>query len=80
MNDPLLYGYDDERQEIYYADTYKNGKYAFGIAGYEEIERAFGTEEQWNSWEATDWVLNVVCMKPKNLDVHFEFNKEIQVY
>ena len=31
FHEPLLYGYDDEKEEIYFADTYLNGKYAMGM-------------------------------------------------
>ena len=39
-HDMMLYGYDDERKEVYFADNFKSGKYARGIATYEEIINA----------------------------------------
>ncbi len=38
----LIYGYNDEKEEFYFADNYKKGKYSHGIASYKEIENATG--------------------------------------
>ena len=38
---------------------------------------ASGTSKQWKKWKATEWVLDVVCMKYKDLDVRFECNKDM---
>ena len=78
-HDPLLYGYDDDKEEFYFADTYIDGKYTLGVASYEEIIRAAGTQKNWEEWNATDWVLDVVCMKYKNLNVKFTFNKAMYI-
>lgn len=78
-HDPLIYGYDDEKEEVYFADTYHNGHYAFGVASYSEITEAAGTESEWAEWGLTEWQLDVVCMKYKDLGVNFKFNKEMYV-
>lgn len=78
-HDPLIYGYDDEKMEFYFADIYQKGKYETGIASYDEIVDAFGAEQQWKNWNASEWVLDVVCMKYKDLDVRFQFDKEMYV-
>lgn len=76
-HDPLIYGYDDEREEIYLADTYPNGHYTHRVASYDEIISAAGAESEWTTWERREAALDVICMKYKDLDVHFEFNKEM---
>ena len=78
-HDPLIFGYDDEKEEIYFADTYQNGHYAVGVATYDEIVAAAGTENEWPEWGLTPWTLDVVCMKYKDLGVCFEFNKEMYI-
>lgn len=45
INDPfqhevLVYGYDDDNQQIYFMDNYDNGKFAKGLATYNEIINA----------------------------------------
>ena len=39
-HDMMLYGYDDRKEEIYFSDNYKNGKYASGVATFKEIINA----------------------------------------
>lgn len=77
LHDPLLYGYDDEKGEVYFADTYLNGKYTLGMASYDEVTRAVGDEEAWTRWGATDWELDVLCMKYKESGVTFHFDKRM---
>lgn len=79
VHDPLIFGYDDEKEEIYFADTYQKGHYAIGMATYEEIVVATGTENEWRDWGLTAWTLDVVCMKYKDLGVCFEFDKEMYI-
>lgn len=78
-HDPLLYGYDDEKREIYFADTFLNGKYGYGVASYEEVAYAFGTKQDWGNWNQSEWVLDIRCMKYKDLDVRFRFNRDMYV-
>lgn len=42
-HDSLIYGYNDEKEEFYFADNFKYGKYSHGIASYQEIESATKT-------------------------------------
>ena len=75
FHEPLLYGYDDEKDEIYFMDTYKNGIYSKGTASYTEIVNATGNELNWNKFRLTNLGLDVLCMKYKDLNEHFIFNK-----
>lgn len=79
IHDPLLYGYDDELEEIYFIDTYKRGKYSTGVATYTEILEAIGNEANWDKMRVSDLDLDLLCMKCKNHNTMFRFNVETYV-
>ena len=76
FHDPLLYGYDDEKEEIYFADTYINGKYSKGIASYSEMVNATGNVSDWSKFYVTDLQLDILCMKYRDLKKQFLFCKD----
>ena len=80
FHEPLLYGYDDEKEEIYFADTYMNGKYSEGIATYTEIVNATGDELNWNTFHTTNLGLDVMCMKYRDMKEEFVFNKNTYIH
>ncbi len=69
-HDPLIYGYSDEKEEFYFADNYKNGKYGFGVASYKEMDNAINKDDQSDK-------LNLKCLRYKNDRKWktFQFNK-----
>ena len=79
FHEPLLYGYDDEKEEIYFADSYMKGKYSKGIATYAEIVKATGDEARWNNFRMSNLGLDVLCMKYRDMKERFVFNKNTYV-
>ena len=80
QHDPVLYGYDDERQEVYFADNYVNGKYSVGIATYDEIINA--TEELMNRSDIVDWLSGFHYIKYKEIYDYgnYRFSNQYQYY
>ena len=75
FHDPLLFGYDDEKEEVYFADTYVEGKYSKGTASYKEIINAVGNSGNWSEFQVTTLGLDILCMRYRALDECFPFNK-----
>lgn len=75
QHDVLLYGYDDQKEEFYFSDNYKHGKYAQGVASFREIENA--CREFMKNEEAVDVFQGFRCLKYKRVgdDVSFRFDK-----
>ena len=73
-HDPLIYGYSDEKEEFYFADNYKNGKYGLGVASYKEMESAI------NNYARED-PFHIICIKYKNDKKWktFQFDKEAYI-
>lgn len=71
----LIYGYDDEREEFYFADNYKQGKYAHGVASYAEVEKAIYVDAEF------DDRVGLRGFKHKDHDeiVSFKFDKETYI-
>ena len=76
---PLLYGYDDEKEEIYFTDTYIDGKYSNGVASFAEIVSAIGSESNWNQVSINGLGLDLLCMKCKEIREPFSFNKKTYI-
>ena len=71
----MIYGYDDEKQEMYFGDNFKDGKYGLGVATYEEIRNAtYVYEPERNAIEFN-------CIKYKKEDVQrtFAFDRDLYV-
>lgn len=64
-HDPLIYGYDDEDEVLYFADNYRSGKYSIGRASYKEILNA--TEKYEGNTEVIDWLKGVFCIRYKKI-------------
>ena len=75
IHEMLICGYDDEREEFYFADNYKQGKYAHGVASYAEVEKAIHVDAEF------DDRVGLRGFKHKEHDkiVSFEFNKEVYI-
>lgn len=84
-HDPLIYGYNDDKRLIYFADNFKDGKYSNGCADYSEIINATNTLT--NRIDITDWLDGFNCIKYKekydfgncrfSYQYNFNFNKEL---
>lgn len=72
-HNPLLYGYDDEKKEIYFADNYGNGSYSTGVATYQEIIAA--TEELHRHQGKISGRFS--CLQYNANDFRFKFEKEL---
>lgn len=70
---PLLYGYDDEKEEIYFADNYGNGSYSTGVATYQEVVAA-EDELQRNQGGISG---GFCCLKYNAEEFRFQFEKEL---
>ena len=67
-HDPLIYGYDDEKQLIYFADNYKNGKYSTGSSSYREmIEATSNYDNAIITGSTIDFLKGYYCIKYKTL-------------
>ena len=74
LHDPLLYGYDDEKEVFYFADNYRSGKYSAGEVTFQEIDAA--TLSLLNNNKVIDWFPGVFYLKYKQCydygNCHFE--------
>jgi len=75
IHDPLLYGYDDEKKEIYFTDNYKYGKYSSGIMSYEELRSA--TESFAKNGTDVDWMGGYQCIQYQEEKTENLFDKEL---
>lgn len=84
-HDPLIYGYNDEKQLIYFADNYKNGKYLIGQTSYKELIEASLAFD--NNTNVVDFLKGHYCIKYRTLydfgncrfadDYCYKFNREL---
>lgn len=77
MHDPMLYGYDDKNEEIYFADNYMHGKYSLGITSYEGIVRATENMSKREDLSRIDWMSGFWCIKYNAGATPFQFNKSM---
>lgn len=77
-HDPLIYGYDDEKEEVYFADNYMYGRYSLGTASYSEIIQATKVLSEREEMIDIDWAPEFRCVKYTDKCSLFEFN--IQMY
>lgn len=77
LHDPLIYGYDDEREEIYLTDNFRHGKYSFGTASYEELICA--TESMRLHGNSVDWMQGYRCFQYQESREKYCFDKRMYV-
>lgn len=63
LHDPLVYGYDDEKEVFYFADNYRSGKYAAGQVTFQEVNAA--TLSLLNNDQVIDWFPGIFYIKYK---------------
>lgn len=75
-HDILIYGYDTENKEIYYADIHR--KYDFFVASFEEIRNAYATLDLELLSRGTGYAQNITIFKPQKPDWYrFDVKKTI---
>lgn len=73
----ILYGYDDEKEEIYFGDNYRAGKYSLGTASYEEIINATKEITQHKDIASIDWMNGFFCIRYSDECYPFKFDKDM---
>lgn len=63
IHSSLIYGYDNEKKEIYIADFFRTGKYEKKIVSYDEM----------NACMNNDWLMNLY----KDENIEYKYNEEL---
>lgn len=71
---PILYGYDDEKEEIYFGDIYGYGKYSLGIASYKEVINATKEITHHKDVDSIDWRSGFYCVRYTENCYPFQFD------